>query len=256
LKDIGQVMKQIAWLLRKPTTVLGAVAMATVVLASPAASEDKQSTAAFFGIEGGPRSEFVYAGAIVAANGDLGRSGVLFRGLAGYGWYEYTGGVGEVDGRISLLDAMVGYQYVGLNLRVLGFIGVEQQDHDHSVFDPFNPVRGSETGLKMAGEISSLIGNPWYFNLMGSYSTAFDSYWSRLRVGYSFGKAILGPEVWAFGNEAFDAQRVGVFTQFDGDLLGMPARFTFSTGKHYSSDSNVFGGQDGLYGTLNVGFVF
>jgi cellulose biosynthesis protein BcsS len=250
-------MKRIARvLLGRPTSVLGALAMVAVTVAGPAVSEDKQSTTVFSGIEIGPRSEFVYAGAIAAANGDLGRSGVLFRGLAGYGWYEYEGNVGEVHGRVSLFDAMVGYQQVGNNLRVLGFIGVEHQNHEHSVFDPFNPVRGSETGLKVAGEVSSLIGNPWYFNLMGSYSTAFDTYWSRLRVGYSFGNAIVGPEVWAFGNEAFDAQRFGVFTQVDGNLLGMPGRFTFSTGKHYSSDSNVFGGQDGFYGTLNFGFVF
>jgi hypothetical protein len=37
----------------------------------------------------------------------------------------------------------------------------------------------------------------------------------------------------------------------------MPARFTFSTGKHFTSDdAALFGGTDGLYGTLNVGFVF
>ena len=76
-------MKQIGWLLRKPTTVLAAVVAATTVLASPAASEDKQSTALFYGIEGGPRSDFVYSGALIALNGDLGRSGFVLRGLAG-----------------------------------------------------------------------------------------------------------------------------------------------------------------------------
>jgi hypothetical protein len=216
-------------------------------------SQTKPSTAVFVGGDLGPNSQVVFAGAVLALNGDLTRDGVLLRALGVYGWYDYRAAVGDVDGQFSLFDAMIGYQVVKRDVRIAGYIGIEHQDHSLSPFDPTNSVVGGETGLKLAGDITMGYGQPWYLNLTGSYSFAFDTYWSRLRIGQKFGQFTVGPEGLLFGNERFDAQRLGIF--LGARLDGTPMEFTISGGHHFE-DGGVFGNRDGAYGSLHLGVAF
>jgi hypothetical protein len=250
-------MRFVTQLSAKSLAIAGGVVLAAAVAPSPAAAEDKLSTVAFLGVEGGPSSQVFYAGLIVALNGDLTRSGWLARGVTAHAWYDYVGGPGDVDGRVSLFDSMLGYQMLAASLRVSGFIGLEYQNHSLFPGDPGNPVSGGETGLKLVGDVSSNGSGPWSFSLIGSYSTAFDSYWSRLRVGYDIGgRVVIGPEGLLFGNEAGDIQRLGAFAQFDTLLGGTPMRYTISAGQEFSNGDSVFGSRDGGYGTLNLAIVF
>jgi hypothetical protein len=242
----------------KAASFAAAVALAMLIGPAPAASQTKYSTVVFGGADAGPSFEVAYGGAITALNGDITRDGVLLRALAGYTWYDYVGGVGPVDGQAAVLDAMIGYQVVKGNLRAAAFIGIDYQDHRLSPNDPFNPVNGSETGLKLVGDVSSIVGDPWYFNLLGSYSTAFDSYMARLRLGYSIGGSlVVGPEGWLFGSSHGDFQRLGAFLQFDVQAAGQPTRFTISGG-HETRDNHggALDGPDGFYGSLNIAVVF
>jgi len=144
----------------------GALVTAAAFLPLPAASQSAPpSTALFSGLDVGPLGYFTYTGGIVALGGDLGRDSFVLRGFAGYGRYDYLsgGGFGEINGRMTLFDAMVGYQVVRSNLRATGLIGVEYQDHRLSPNDPGNRVRGDETGLKVQGEISTDTANPFFF---------------------------------------------------------------------------------------------
>ena len=79
--------------------------------------------------------------------------------------------------------------------------------------DPGNSVNGSEVGLRIGGDIR-MAGPQHYFTLEGYYSTAFDTYWSRVRAGMNLGRVIVGPEAGAMGNDGYDAQRIGGFAMF------------------------------------------
>ena len=245
--------------LRRQIVRLLTISVAAIFFALPhpawsQSSQTKPSTAVFFGDDVGPNSQVLYAGAVLALNGDLTREGVLLRGLGVYGWYDYRAAVGDVDGRFSAFDAMIGYQWITQKMRIAGYIGIDHQDHHLSPFDPTNSVVGGETGLKIAGDITTGYGQPWYLNLSGSYSTAFDTYWSRLRIGQKFDQFTVGPEGLLFGNERFDAQRLGIF--LGARLDGTPIEITISGGYHFEGGDGVFGNRDGVYGTLNIGFAF
>lgn len=221
----------------------------------PAAAEEKTtSTAVFGGIDLGPNAQTVYLGSIVALNGDFARSGFVLRGLGVYSTYDYRAAVGEVDGRLSQVDVMLGYHFLTPYGRALAYVGVEHQDHRLSPFDPTNPVFGGETGLKVAADITPYVGHEWYVNLMASYSTAFDSYWARLRVGHNFGNVTIGPEGQTGGNEVYEEYRIGLFMDFRFDEPWV--RATISAGHHFSDRQGIFGGRDGGYAALNIGVGF
>ena len=70
--------------------------------------------------------------------------------------------------------------------------------------------------------------------MAANYSTAFDSYWARGRVGLNRGHMTFGPEFIAMGNDAFDAQRAGGFVMFDVSLVpNMPIEVTLSGGYQF-----------------------
>lgn len=204
-------------------------------------------------------ASYSFQGLIVALNRDISKDGFLLRLYGSHTDYEYdTAAVpnGKVDGDAWQGDAMIGYKVSRGNIWAAAFIGIDYQDHDLTPDDPANPVRGSEVGFKVAADIASLrTGSPLYFSLSGQYSTAFDSYWARGRLGLNRGHMTFGPEVLAMGSDSFDAQRVGGFLMFDVSLVpNMPIEVTLSGGYQFLDDSNGTsfggGGGEGAYGGI------
>lgn len=201
-------------------------------------------------------ASYSFQGLIVALNRDIGRDGFMLRLYGSHVDYEYdTTAVpnGRVDGDGWQGDAMIGYKVGRGNIWAAAYIGIDYHDHDLTPDDPENPVRGSEVGFKIAADAASLrTESPLYFSLNGQYSTAFDSYWARGRIGHNRGHMTFGPEVIAMGNDAFDAQRVGGFVMFDVSLVpNMPIEVTLSGGYQFlddSSDGSSGGGGEGAYG--------
>jgi hypothetical protein len=232
------------------------VAMSVLLAPHPVAAQGTTSIAVFSGVDAGPNGNGFYLGAISALNGDFARDGVLLRGLGVYGTYEYLADTGNIHGRYSLFDAMIGYQFVRPGFRIAGYVGAEHQNHDLSPFDPTNRVVGGEFGFKVAGDVT--LGptkkDPLFLNLMGSYSSAFDTYWSRLRIGYKVDSFTFGPEGLLSGNEGNDARRIGGFVQMRVDKT--PLEITVSAGQHYNDKGGTFANKDGAYGSLNLGFSF
>lgn len=223
-----------------------------------AAWANEPKTVLFTGVDVAPRdSVAVWGGAIYAFNG-LGSDSVYLRAFGGHAWYEYTSGagLGIIEGRAALFDAMIGYQVVRSNIRAALAVGVDYQDHDLSPNDPGNRIRGSETGFKVMGDVGTLKAAPWFFDLIGSYSTAFDSYWARGRVGYEVHKVVIGPEAVFYGNSDFEARRVGGFVQFDIPVGHVFTRTSIAAGHEQTDDNGIFGGRQGGYGTLNFAFAF
>jgi cellulose biosynthesis protein BcsS len=230
------------------------VAASLLFVPRPVAAQSTTSTAAFWGVDAGPNGNAFYLGAVRALNGDFGRDGFLLRGLGVYGSYEYQATIGDIHGKYSLYDAMLGYQLLRPGFRIAGYVGAEYQEHRLTPFDPENRVVGAETGFKVAGDITLGHSQPLFLILAGSYSTAFETYWSRLRIGYKVGQLTLGPEAFRTGNEGSDAWRVGGFAQIKLDKS--PFEITVSAGQHTNDKSGIFANKDGAYASLNLGLSF
>lgn len=219
------------------------------------------STVVFTGVDVAHDAFSFHAGVIKSLNGDLGKDGVMLRALGVYVDYEYgtydlsTDDRRTIDGDAGIFDLMLGYQWFGPGHRVAAYIGAEYQDHDLSPDDPFNDVDGSEWGFKVAGEFETDASSHLYVGLLGSYSTAYDTYWTRGRIGGRVDRFVVGIEGLLHGNEGYDAQRLGAF-------VNIPLGFNYgvlsvSAGHQWADeDSSGFGGGQGAYGTAGVSFAF
>lgn len=208
-----------------------------------------------------------YAGIFYALNRDLDREGVILRVLGSMGSFEYDvppPGT-TVDGDFWQGDVMIGYQWVRHGLEIGAYVGVDFQDYDLSPDDPDNPVNGSETGFKVALDIESDDDIPaaHYFALHGAYSTAFDTYFVLGRVGRNFDRFTIGPEVWAYGDETGDAQRVGAFLKFDlPPIIDRASTVVSLSGGYQFVDDNGGGyktssfGEEGGYFSINFRTAF
>jgi hypothetical protein len=192
--------------------ILSALLVGTVLaLAAPAQAA---STIVFTGVDVANNSWHAYLGGVTALSGQdiTTQDGWLARVAAGYGEYEYgrPGILSDVDGDGTTVDLMAGYGFnLGQGARASVYLGGNYQHHDLSPDDPLNEVEGGEGGVKGQLEFRFAPVDHVGVNAIGSYSTAFDTYWSRLDVGYNFGGFSVGPEVSFFGNEEFNAHRFG-----------------------------------------------
>src|SRR5204863_7744823 len=118
------------------------------------------------------------------------------------------------EGRGWQVDAMFGYLFDRKEWSAGIFIGVDYQNFRLSPDDPTAPVRGTEFGAKIVGNITSADKLPYYYSLQGAYSTAFNSYWARARIGLNRSGVTFGPETIVVGSDSFDAHRLGGFTTF------------------------------------------
>lgn len=251
-----------------------AALLSSAVVLSPALST-AASAGDYYGAGGDPIYSFVtvsggdfakdaaegYLGLFYALNRNLDSDGFIIRVLGTRGFYDYDVAGVEIDAKYWQGDVMLGYQWVRGGIDVGVYLGVDFQDHDLSPDDPFNKLRGSETGFKVAFDLESNgnSGSPLYMALRASYSTAFDTYYSIGRIGYDFGRVTIGPEVWLLGDASGDAQRVGGFIMFD-DLFGaMPAgNISFSGGYQFTDEgANGKGfGEEGAYATVKFRMAF
>jgi Cellulose biosynthesis protein BcsS len=241
--------------------MLMAVCASAFALIAPAGAGDmssgQPSRGVFFsGVDGVKDASYFYDGVIVAWNGDLGRDGVLLRAYGS--WLNYDRHPGT--GRGLQGDLMVGYGFTRGPMWGSIFVGVDLQDYHLSPDDPTERPRGSETGFKIAGDLSTAEGSRIYAAISANYSTAFDMYWARARLGINRDKLTFGPEGIVLGDVSFDAQRLGGFITFhDLNPFRMrPFDLTFSVGHQFADDNNSgsSGGSDGTYGAIAFSMVF
>jgi len=224
---------------------------------APAASAT--STAVFSGIDVVEDSISSYTGFVSAFNRDLSKDGFLLRGVGVYASYEY-GTLDSLSNRITvegsapMVDMMLGYQFIRPGVRSAIYLGGEYQNHDLSPNDRANPVRDDEFGFKVAGDIETTSANAFYFGLLGSYSTAFDTYWARGRIGWNFGRLVIGPEGGLSGNDGYDARRVGGFVRFPIALGTRDIDVSIAAGHQFLKDDSTSssGGGEGAY--VSAGF--
>jgi hypothetical protein len=119
-----------------------------------------------------------------------------------------------VDGDITEASGLVGYQFYTGNVRFRTFVGVDWQDNSLHPPDPANPVAGGQTGVVVTADLETVGPRPFYYDLYGSFTSANDTYWSKVRVGYNFGRIVIGPEGAFYGDENFHSERAGAFVKF------------------------------------------
>ncbi len=226
---------------------------ANAALAGDRASIGDRSNLLFMGGDLTAQYGYPYVGFVHHFNGSIFGDGFLIRAFGSYTPYSYTTNAvpgGKVSGDAAGFDVMVGYQKVLQEITLRGFLGYEFENDDLSPDNPFDKNRGADSGVKVQGELETNYDTPYYANLIGSFGTAKDRYWTRLRVGYDFGWVILGPEALLLGSQEFDEQRGGIFVTVKN--IG-PMWVSVASG-FSSKPANRSG--DSAYGTLEVSFTF
>jgi opacity protein-like surface antigen len=193
----------------------------------------------------------VFSGNLFALNGDFTRNGFVFRNFGWYSDYSYDGlSLGDVDAEDRAMDAMLGYLFYHGSTSIIGYLGMEVRDVDLSPDDTDNPVRGTETGFKVALEVEAGDESPFYYAFDTSYSTAFDTYYGNLRLGWNRNGTKFGPEGEIWSEEGDVTSRLGAFVVLPFNLRPtLPAEVSLSGGYQWVEDSDNgsddFGGNRG-----------
>jgi hypothetical protein len=188
----------------------------------------------------------------IAPFAPMDRSGMRVRGSVLGGSYFYNAGApvfGRVHGTLINGSFLVGYEWVTSRATVALYAGVEAVNTSISPNDPSNTVKGGRAGVKLATDFYVLPTDNMMLAGVASYSSNFNSYYGRLKFGFSIGDRIyIGPEVAALGDNFFQQWRVG------GHLSGLRyGMMQFGAAVGFLSD-RVRGG--GVYGTLDTRITF
>ena len=201
-------------------------------------------------------SNYEFAGAVVALNGNLGRDGYVLHASGAFLDYDLNPGLG----RGWQGDMMLGYIFSRSNFSGGIYAGVDYQDYKLSPDDPTVAVRGAEWGFKVSTNLQTSPNLPYYLSLNAAYTGSFNGYWARARAGINRQGLTLGPEAIAMGNDGFDAHRLGGFLSFTLDkIMQKPIEVTLAAGHHFLDSSGPVSGtsaSEGTYAgvTLAVGF--
>src|SRR5262249_44976214 len=127
------------------------------------------------------------------------------------------------------------------------YVGANVEHHDND--DPLAKVAGTKWGVKIQGEVYAPLAERWYALFLGTYSTAFNSYFTIGKLGYKIAPVIaIGPEVIALGNDRFDAVRTGPFIAFD---IYAETQLIFSGGYTWDTRKDAFNNHSGEYFTAH-----
>lgn len=158
-------------------------------------------------------SQYGYLGAVIPIKSSLSDEGFRLRLWGNYLAYEYdqTRAI-EIEADAFGAEAALGYRWKFEQTNVTGYLGGVYRDTDLDPDDPGNSSADEDFGLKFQLEVNHEINNVWSANVMGSYTTNFDSYWSRFRPGYKLSNGLkIGPEISLLGGEVWDKQKVGAY---------------------------------------------
>jgi len=166
----------------------------------------------------------LYAGGVTGALDDhLNLKGLRLRAVYGESWYEYHSSR-EIDGAYvdvafqgtsQFYEAMIGYEFRALASIFKIYGGVMAEENDIDPRDTNNRLQGQKIGAKLLLEAWHDFGKGHWFSGYASHSSASGYYVAHGRYGLPASYFIdVGLEFGAFGNDEFDALRVGGFSRF------------------------------------------
>lgn len=238
-------------MMKRFNLVATAVMAGTLFSALPAHSG---STSLYAGVDKNPSAATLYAGAVVAFNGDLSKNGYLVRINASGTNYDYdTTAIPQgVSGSAKRLEVGIGHQWIEKHSRVSFYIGGDHQVHDLSPDDTANLSRGTENGLAVQLEASN-DNSPYDLSMIASYSNSNDTYFTRVRGGSSMGSNTVGLEGALSGSESYAEKRIGAYLSVP---YGGHTAINFSLGKSDSEGKNSIQNTEGLYLQLGISDQF
>lgn len=205
--------------------VFGAAILTCMVQPEPAIAQPTLEASA--GADVTAHSWSVYSGLTSSIGGNLWDNGWRIRLGGGYGEYSYSSTrwsgravvVVPFDGTVTFADALVGYQQRWGALTVKAFAGAAAQHNSVTPADIESSVRGSRIGAKGAIETWLDIGPRAFVQIDLNYTTIYDTYGARLRLGYKITPQLsIGPEAGLNGNVDYDSGRVCGFVRYEGAL--------------------------------------
>lgn len=188
----------------------------------------------------------------IAPFAPMDRNGIRLRGSVLGGSYVYTASspmISQVHGTLINGAFLIGYEWVTTRATIAIYGGAEAMNTSISPNDPNNTVKGSRAGVKLATDFYVTPTDDMMIAGVASYSSNFNSYYGRLKFGFSIGDRLyIGPEVAALGDNFFQQWRVG------GHLSGLRfGMMQFGAAIGFLND-RVRGA--GVYGTLDTRLSF
>ena len=181
---------------------------------------------------------------------DFDQSGTRLRIGGVVGQYSYdSANVGRVKGTQEDGTFMVGYEWVARRFSVAAYVGGDINNNSLSVYDANNKAQGTAYGVKVAVDFNFRPTDDLMLAGVGSYSTAHNSYYARIKGGFAvLPEIFVGPEALFLGDDFFRQWRAG--GHVTGARLG-PLQFGVSGG--FLND-RVRG--TGVYGILDARAAF
>lgn len=235
---------------------LGLHAGETTTATAPQPTAGTSAGDIFLGVNVREDAWYTYGGVNYCINGDKTANGIILHGLFGYGEYDYDTLLEGVGGEVTELDLGIGYQWIvpGHRVSLIGALNLVDHDLTGNPLDLINnSVNGDEVGFKPKVEIWNTDASSFLYGGTFTYSTAYDSYWTRAVFAANLGPVYLGPELIFQGNEEFEEVRAGLALL--GLKLGM-VDVGASVGYSWADPEQGLSDQESIYGSIHFSFAF
>ena len=211
-----------------------------------------QDTVVYGGVDITEKSTATFIGGTKALDGNIFTNGFMVTGSLTGAQYEYnTSSVidNKVDGDLTAINALIGYQWVKKGHSVAFYTGLDYQDHSLSPDDPISKVKGDKTGAIIQLEVTKF-SSPVDASFIAKASSTYDTYWTRGRLGHKVGKGKMGVELTASGNDSYDNERYGLYATLP---VSAKTGLDFAVGSSSLQGKNSVQDSDSAYGS--IGFV-
>lgn len=172
-----------------------------------------------------------YAGGVTGAlDPHINLYGFKLRAVYGRSFYQYRSklkfSAGEIDalflGESQFYEAMLGYEFRFQDVIFKAYGGMVHEVNHIDPNDAENKLQGDLTGAKALLEVWREFDGGHWFSGYGAYTTSTEYYTIHGRLGMPVTSFIhVGLEAGSFGNQQFDALRLGAFGKLklgDGEL--------------------------------------
>ena len=203
-----------------------------------AAADWLEGADTFLGVDATDSVLFSYSG-FTLSPGRLDREGLRLRVYAGAGRYTYVSGT-EGTADLVQAEALVGWQFHAGLITAKLFAGIAYEAHTIDPGEPDIALRGGHVGAKVALETWFDLSERAWLSADASYATAIDSYSGSTKLGLKpVAWLSLGPEAAAFGNQEFEAHRLGGFARWH--CGGCDVTVSGGVSGDYDDDTGAYG---------------
>lgn len=172
-----------------------------------------------------------YAGGVTGALGPhLNLDGLKLRAVYGRSFYQYRSKLEIAAGKIDALfigesrfyEAMIGYEFRFQDIIFKAYGGMVHELNHIDPNDAENKLQGDLTGAKALLEVWREFDGGHWFSGYGAYTTSTEYYTIHGRLGTPLSSFMdVGLEAGSFGNQQYDALRLGAFGKLklgDGEI--------------------------------------